>query len=277
MGYKLIACDLDETLLNDDHICPDVNVKWIQKARAEYGVKFVPATGRGYMQIQPELKSLGLYDLEKEYTLSFNGGALTENKNNRVLEFKGLSFEKTKEIFEFGLKQDVCIHVYTQDTLYVYRLSDSEAKRIEHQKLDVTYPKEENINFLKNIPISKILFQNTDVPYLMTLEPQMKHITDGACAVSYSSNRYMEFNALGVDKGQGLINLANKLGVDIKDTIAVGDNYNDMSMLKVAGLSVAAGNAVKDVKKACDYTTKANNNEGVVAELIRKFIFHEEI
>lgn len=277
MGYKLIACDLDETLLNDDHLSPKSNIEWIQKARKEYGVKFVPATGRGFMQIQPELKDLGLYDLEDEYTLSFNGGALTENKNNRVIEFKGLPFEKTKEIFEFGLKQDVCIHIYTQDTLYVYALSESEAKRIEHQKLEVTYPENDSMDFLKDTPISKILFQNTDVPYLMTLEPQMKDITDGCCSVSYSSNRYMEFNALGVDKGQGLIDLANKLGIAIEDTIAVGDNYNDMAMLKVAGLSVAANNAVDDVKKACDYTTKANNNEGVVAELIRKFIFNEEV
>lgn len=277
MGYKLIASDLDETLLNDDHTCPQANIEWIQKARKEYGVKFVPATGRGYMQIQPELKALGLYDLPEEYTLSFNGGALTENKDNRVIEFNGLSFEKTKEIFEFGLKQDVCIHVYTQDTLYVYRLSESERQRIEHQKLAAVYPEEDSIDFLKDTPISKILYQNVDVPYLMTLEPQMKDITDGCCAVSYSSNRYMEFNALGVDKGKGLIDLAHKLGIDMKDTIAVGDNYNDMAMLEVAGLSVAANNAVDDVKKACDYTTKANNNEGVVAELIRKFIFNEDI
>lgn len=106
----------------------------------------------------------------------------------------------------------------------------------------------------------------------MSLEEGLKPITDGHCAVSYSSNRYMEFNALGVDKGQGLIDLANKLGIAIEETIAVGDNYNDMAMLKVAGLSVAANNAVDDVKAACDYTTNANNNEGVVAELIEKFI-----
>ena len=69
----------------------------------------------------------------------------------------------------------------------------------------------------------------------------------------------------------------DKLGIKIEETIAVGDNYNDMAMLEKAGLSVAAGNAVEDVKKACDYTTHADNNEGVVAELIKKFIFHEDI
>lgn len=78
-----------------------------------------------------------------------------------------------------------------------------------------------------------------------------------------------------VDKGSGLIDLAKILGIDIKDTIAVGDNYNDMSMLKVAGLSVAAGNAIEDIKKVWDYTTEADNNEGVVAKLIERFIFKE--
>jgi hydroxymethylpyrimidine pyrophosphatase-like HAD family hydrolase len=111
----------------------------------------------------------------------------------------------------------------------------------------------------------------------MTLEPKMKKITEGCVAVSYSSNRYMEFNQLGVDKGQGLKDLAALLGIDIKDTIAVGDNYNDMAMLKVAGLSIAANNAVQDIKDICDVTTKADNNEGVVAELIERFIFNHEI
>lgn len=275
MGYKLIACDLDETLLNDEHLVGMKNVEAIKRARDEYGVKFVPATGRGFMQIQPELKELQLHDLEGEYVISFNGGALTENKDNRIIEFKGLAFAKMKEIFEAGLNFDVCIHVYTPDNLYVFNLSESESERIKNQKLEAVYPEVNSVDFLKDTPISKILYQNVDVPYLMSLEDGLKPITDGYCAVSYSSNRYMEFNALGVDKGQGLIDLANKLGIAIEDTIAVGDNYNDMAMLKVAGLSVAANNAVDDVKAACDYTTKANNNEGVVAELIEKFIFNE--
>ena len=275
MGYKLIACDLDETLLNDEHLVGAKNVAAIKRAREEYGVKFVPATGRGFMQIQPELKELQLYDLEGEYVISFNGGALTENKNNRIIEFKGLEFSKMKVIFEAGLNFDVCIHVYTPDNLYVFNLSESERQRIKNQKLEAVYPEVNSVDFLKDTPISKILYQNVDVPYLMSLEEGLKPITDGHCAVSYSSNRYMEFNALGVDKGQGLIDLANKLGIAIEETIAVGDNYNDMAMLKVAGLSVAANNAVDDVKAACDYTTNANNNEGVVAELIEKFIFNE--
>ncbi len=70
-----------------------------------------------------------------------------------------------------------------------------------------------------------------DVPYLMSLEPKMTDITKG-CSVSYSSNCYMEFNKEGVDKGVGLQHLADQLGIKIEETIAVGDNYNDMAMLK---------------------------------------------
>ena len=271
MGYKLIASDMDETLLNDQHEICQRNIDLIMKAK-EKGVKFVPATGRGFMSIQRDLKTLGLYDEIGEYVISFNGGALTENKENRLLAFEGLSFEKTKEIFEFGLNCDVCQHIYTKDKLYVFNLSDSEAERIKNQKVECTILEENNIDFLKDEPIAKILYQNTDVPYLMSLEPKMKSIWEGECAVSYSSNRYMEFNKIGIDKGKGLKQLAEKLSIDIADTIAVGDNYNDMPMLKVAGLSVAAQNAVQDVKDACDITTQADNNEGIIAEIIERFI-----
>jgi Cof subfamily protein (haloacid dehalogenase superfamily) len=273
MGYKLIACDMDETLLNDDHVICQRNIDFIKRAKEEYGVKFVPATGRGYSSIQRDLKILDLYDEPGEYVLSFNGGALTENKGNRLLQFKGLDFNKMKEIFEYGLNKDVCMHVYTKDKLYIYNLSESEKIRVERQKFECAIMEENTVDFLENELIAKILYQNIDVPYLMSLEPDMQEIVKGSCSVSYSSNRYMEFNSLGVDKGQGLVDLARILNIDIEDTIAVGDNYNDMAMLNMAGLSVAAGNAVEDVKKACDYTTSVDNNEGVVAELIEKFIF----
>ena len=275
MGYKLIACDLDETLLNDQHLVGKKNHDAILKARNDYGIKFVLATGRGFMQVQSILEELELNELEDEYVISFNGGTLSENKNNRVIEFNGLAFEKMKELFEVGLNLNVCIHVYTADSLYVFNVNEDEKQRLAKLGLDIIYPIDNKIDFLENIMISKVIYQNTDVSYLMSLEEILKPITDNCISISYSSNRYMEFNTIGVDKGKGLIDLARQLGIDIKDTIAIGDNYNDLSMLKVAGLSVAVSNAVGDVKKVCDYVTKANNNEGAIDEVMRRFIFNE--
>jgi HAD superfamily hydrolase (TIGR01484 family) len=77
--YKIIACDLDETLLGTDRKISEKNKEAILKAK-ELGVRFVPATGRGYRTVEGNLKELGLYDLENEYVISFNGGAITENR-----------------------------------------------------------------------------------------------------------------------------------------------------------------------------------------------------
>ena len=97
----------------------------------------------------------------------------------------------------------------------------------------------------------------------------------GDMDVSYSSNRYLEFNQKGVNKGSGLRKLAELLGVDMKDTIAIGDNYNDLTMIQAAGLGVGVGNTVEELKPLCDYVTAADYNHGAVAEVLRKFVLRD--
>ena len=273
MGYKLIVSDMDETLLNDNREISENNLKMIKLAKEKYGIKFVPATGRGYASIQNELARLGLHDLPGEYVISYNGAIITENIGNTLLRSNGLDYNIMKEIFDFGLTKNVCQHVYTKDTVYVFNVNQYEKEEIDGYNGGRVYMEENSVDFLKNEKIYKILFQNPDVPYLMSLEKPMKNLTEN-CTVSYSSNRYMEFNSIGIDKGNGLRSLAEILGIDVKDTIAVGDNYNDISMLKTAGLSIAVSNAVDDAKKAAHYVTEADNNKGAVAELIEKFIIN---
>lgn len=272
MVYQLIACDLDETLLNDEHVICQKNIESIRRAREDYGIKFVPATGRGYYSVNEELSALDLINQSEEYVISNNGGTLTENKNSRLLQFKELEFDIMKQIFEFGMLHDVCIHVYTSDKFYVFRITDDEQKRLNNQHLEFTSVSKNTVDFLQHESLTKIVFHHRDLSFLMSLQPIMQDLTSGHCTVSYSSNRYMEFNSIGVDKGKGLSDLAKLLNIDLKNTIAIGDNYNDIAMLKIAGLSVAAGNAIQEVKAICDYTTNADNNEGVVAEVIEKFI-----
>ena len=97
-------------------------------------------------------------------------------------------------------------------------------------------------------------------------------LSDG-CEVSFSSDRYIEFNKSGVSKGRGLEILAEKLGVDIADTIAIGDNFNDLSMIKKAGLGVGVANCAAGIKGDCDYITRATCDESAIAEVIDRFIF----
>ena len=140
-------------------------------------------------------------------------------------------------------------------------------------KPDSIICEETSLAFLKDTPIAKILFQNTDMTYLQQIAKQMKPITKDKVSVSYSSNRYLELNAIGVDKGLGLRELAAHLGIAIEDTMAIGDNLNDYAMLKDAGVAVAVANAVAEIQAISDYVTKANCNEDAVAEAIQKFIF----
>ena len=249
--YKLIACDLDETLLNtkkifvlyddfgkitlkdatDKEICAR-NIAAIKRAEREYGVRFVPATGRGYTCIDNVLHTLGVYDAEQEYTISNNGGVVTENKNYRKLSFHELPYEIAERLFAFGIEQDVCIQVFTAEDVYAFHLNEDERSWLFSFKPDSIVCEETSLAFLKGTPITKILFQNTDIPYLHTLADQLHALTDQRVAVSFSSNRYLELNPNGVDKGLGLRDLCEHLQIDLSETIAIGDNFNDVGMLR---------------------------------------------
>lgn len=270
--YQLIACDLDETLLQADRSISQKNIDAIQAAQ-KLGVKFVPATGRNYISVQPTLEQLGLKNLAGEYVISFNGGAITENKGNRVLQTQGLTFEMGNELFKRGLQYDVCIHVYTRDKVYVYRLDESEksyqAGRMELDEFDA-----ESLDFIKDQEIIKVLYMNTDRQYLQKIESDLSDVT-GDLDVSYSSNRYIEFNKKGVNKGGGLQTLANLLGIDMKNVIAIGDNFNDLSMIQAAGLGIGVQNTVEAMKAECDVITQATCDQSAIAEVIERFIFSE--
>lgn len=271
--YRVLACDMDETLLNDAHRIPQNNLDAIHKARMEYGMKFVPNTGRGYPMVQRELKALGLYDAENEYVVSYNGGAITENKGNRHLFFNAVPYQKVCEIADFAKDLDLCIQFYTVDMIYIYRLNENERQRKVGQGVAFTEIDSLDLSFLKEIPVAKVLLQKVDMPYLLSLKPLIAPITNGVCSITFSSGRFMEIGAAGNDKGKGMERLSKLLQIPLSEMIAAGDHLNDIPMLQKAGLSVCPSNAIDEVKAVCDYIAKADNNEGAIAEVLEKFVF----
>lgn len=267
--YKIIACDLDETLLSTDRTVSRRNIEAIEQARA-LGVKFVPATGRGYSSLNGTLAELGLLERENEYAISFNGGAITENKGNRLLHFQGLPFSLAEELYRTGRQYDVCIHIYTRDMVYVYRLWQEEIDYLSG-RMEIKEIFDTNLSFLAGQDIVKMLYEKMDYPYLRQIEQDLEGFTQDI-DISYSSNRYIEFNRKGVSKGAGLLTLAKLLGVEPEETIAIGDNFNDLSMIQAAGLGVGVRNTVEEMKPACDFITEATNDESAVAEVIEKFV-----
>lgn len=272
--YKMVVTDLDETLISTDRTITQKNIDAIRKA-VSMGIKFVPATGRGYNSVHETLKTLGLYDQEDQYTISYNGGAITENKGEKLLYSQGVSFEEAEALYKYALKyEDICIHVYTPDQVWVYRFFPEEYEYLAARQ-PCTEIFEDNIDFLKGKQIMKVIYMNTDYEYLRRIEKEIAHLT-GNMDISYSSNRYMEINRKGVNKGAGLQRLCDITGIDISETIAVGDNFNDLPMIRAAGLGVGVANTVEAMKKECDVITEADCDHDAIAEVIEKYIFAEQ-
>lgn len=271
--YRLMFSDLDETLLVNHHV-PKMNQEAILKAR-EQGLKFVPCTGRAFNMIPDILKEIGTYDKAGEYSLCFNGGLIVENKDNKVLHFKGLDFKQAKEIFENARNLYVCVLVFTLDCCYIFHADEDEIQRKIAQKAKFKVIEDYDIDFLKDEKIAKILYEKRDMDYLKQLAKKLPESIQETCSIAFSSGRYLEMNTKGVDKGYGMRWLVNYLGYDMDETIGIGDNYNDVEMIKTAKLGCAVACASDDIKELAQYVTQKDYDEGAVKEVIEKFVLGE--
>lgn len=266
--YRIIASDLDETLIRKDRTVSPEDIAAIHEFEKAGGL-FVCCTGRPFWTAENTLRELGQYDMPGRYVISFNGGAITENRGNKLLHFEGITFEQASELYRRGQKYDVCMHVYTKDVVYVRSINQGEIDYLNNRQA-YTLTEEKDLEFLRGTEIVKCLYENTDYAYLKSIAAELEDVT-ADMDVSYSSNRYLEFNKKGVNKGAGLHRLADMLGVDIRDTIAVGDNFNDLPMIREAGLGIGVANTVPDMKPLCDVITEATCEENAIAEVIRRY------
>ena len=270
--YKLIACDLDQTLLCDDRSISKNNIDAINKA-IDNGIKFVIATGRGFTSVQNVLNDLGILNRDDEYVISLNGAIITENKDNKILSFTEVDFETVQKLFDYGISNALCTHIYTEKNIYVYNINDSEREYLRGRIDDYQVVENYDISFLKGTPIAKVILHFFDETMMKNIVSDIKPLTDDKLAVSFSSNRYVELNQHDVDKGTGLQKLAKLLSIDMADTIAIGDNFNDLEMIVSAGVGACVNNSRSAVKAAADYVCLADNNHDAIKEVIDKFIF----
>ena len=271
--YRLIASDLDETLLDDSHHVPERVRRAIAAAR-EQGARFVPATGRPFGSVDATLAGLGLLGEKDEYVLSFNGGVITENSSGVPLTTCSLPRETAERLYAFGVEHQICMHVNTLDPVYLYHYVPEERAYIEG-RMNIVETFDPTLDALYDAGqiVVKIIYMSFDLDYLRSIERELAAagVTAGL-DVYYSGNRYLEFNAPGVNKGAGLLELARRLGIPREETMAIGDNSNDVAMLEAAGLGVAVANATPEAKAAAGYVCAADNNTGGVAEAIEKFV-----
>ena len=273
LKYKLICSDLDKTLLVDNKI-PDFNLEAIQRAR-DLGVKFVISTGRDIEIILHLLKQLNTENSENEYTICCSGAKIYENKNKKIIYINYLDNEMVKEAFEFGKKfSEIYIIFDTSDGVYIY---NDEILKKERDDYGYNYKNMEKMEDIKGLKIIRVVYTCKNKDYLNKILKEIKEVKIFDNKVDYylTQNQFLEFNNLSVSKGEALKWLCSYLNIDIKETIAIGDSYNDESMLKEAGLGACVKSANDDIKKISKYVCEKDFFEGSVEEVIEKFVIND--
>lgn len=270
--YKMMVCDLDETLLNDDGTINPINVEAIKLAIAQ-GFKFVPNTGRSFLSVQPLLAKLGLIGCQAQYVISYNGAAIIENAGNQIIQTSGIEFDLAQIILATGLiNETIDAHIYTVDQLYIYNISPADKAYMAERGVEYHELAKADISFLANQPIMKVIFETTDDNARQVIKKSVCDNVGEQVEVTFSSQRYVEFNKRGVNKGVAMQRLATQLNFNISEVIAIGDNSNDITMLQQAGIGFAVANAIDDVKEVANIITQRTNNEGAVAEVLTKYV-----
>lgn len=267
--YKLVALDMDGTLLNEDKTISKENLEAIKNAQKN-GVKVVLATGRPIKGIEKYLKELNLIT-ENDYAVTFNGAVIQNTKTGKVIAENLLNLDDAKYIYNLTAKLGVGIFISTPNSCIT-------PKADKYSELETT---------MNNLPLeildfNKINEDTTVVKVIVTGDEEIlseaaeklpKEIYDKYTVVR-SAPFFLEFINKKVNKGFGVELLAKSLGINSKEVICMGDAGNDIHMIKYAGLGVAMGNAFPEVKKIANYVTKTNIENGV-AHVINKFILED--
>ena len=183
-----------------------------------------------------------------------------------------MSWDDCNAIWQYGCELGtVDVHLYTLNTIWTTPLNAADQEVFDALHIPSVATTQRSIEFLKGSHLVKILYMNLSLDYLHTISKTMPPIAP-ALDTTFSSDRYLEFNAKGVSKASGLTRLAAYLGIDMHDVIAIGDSDNDAEMIRAAGLGVCMANGGDAYKRMANYVTHATNDEGGVAEVIEKFV-----
>ena len=283
---KLIASDMDGTLLNHNHKIPKENVKLINFAKNQ-GIEFVVATGRAYYEALPALNEENI----NCDVISFNGG-IVYDKNGNIISITPMLPKDLYYTIEILKSFDISYQLYTKNTIYTTSIetdinayidlirSNGYEPDVEHlraeaqQKLDVGYITEvENIelylNEKENPPIKIIAISND----ISKLENAAKLLSENtSISVTSSGANNIEIMHKNATKGEALKEIAKIYGINLENAVAIGDNLNDQAMIDIVGYSVAMKNGNTILKEQAKYVTEKTNSEGGVADTIFKLI-----
>lgn len=272
MDIKLIAVDMDGTLLNSHKKLTETTLKTLQKV-VDRGIWIVPSTGRMVQGLPEYIKILpGL-----RYIIAINGGSVWDLKENTSIFDANIPYEQAMEVIEFVQKYDAVNECYCNNEALMskasygridYHIPDSLAVVVKGNRKTV----EDYVGFMreKRADVQKIqLFFHDSHKRLAAIRELEKTFPKLSLTCSQTYN--IELNAATANKGNALEILCRHLHIDIQNTMAFGDGGNDKPMLLAAGYAVAMANGTDEIKAVADYVTESNDEDGV-ARAIEKLI-----
>ncbi len=267
MSYECIVLDLDGTLTNSEKQISKRNKEALFRIQ-EKGKKVVLASGRptpGIVKLAEEL------ELQKYggYMMAYNGAKITNCKTEEVVFNATLPEDAIPGLYQIAKQVDVGIVTYKKDGIVSGNGKD---EYLELESRINSLPILEVEDFVQEItwPINKCLMSGEPDKILHALE-LAKGKFKSKLNIFRSEPFFLECVPNGVDKASGLAYLLKDLHLEKEQLICCGDGFNDLSMIQFAGLGVAMANAQEDVRKAADYITLSNDEDGVAA-VIEKFM-----
>lgn len=267
MRYKLLVLDLDGTLTNGKKVITPRTKETLLRVQ-EQGTRIVLASGRPTYGIAPLAEQLELQKYEG-YILAYNGGEIIDWKTKALMYKNLLDPEVLPYLYECARKNNFAIVTYEGE--YVLTEKPEDEYVLKEALLNVMKIKKVD-NFLNAVkhPIAKCLIVGEPVR-LAGLEKEMHAHLKDRMGVFRSEPYFLELVPQGIDKARSLSVLLEKIGASREEMIAIGDGFNDLSMIKYAGLGIAMANAQDVVKENADFITLSNEEDGV-AYAAEKFI-----
>lgn len=293
---KLIASDMDGTLLNSDHKIPKENIELIKFAQKN-GIQFVVATGRAYYEALPALNDENI----KCDVISFNGGIIYD-KNGNIINITPMKLKDLYYTIEILKSLEISYQLYTKNTIYTNSIETDITAYIDLIRANGEEPNEQHLRqearnrlalghitevdnielYLnqENNPAIKVIGISNDLE-------KLKHATEllsgnDNISVTSSGANNIEIMDKKATKGEALKIVADIHDINLKNAIAIGDNLNDQAMLDIVEYSIAMKNGNKDLQKTSKIITEKTNSKGGVADSVMKLLkekneFYEDI
>jgi len=281
---KLIAVDLDGTLLNEENRISDKNLEAIKDAQKN-GVEVVVATGRAHFDVKKIFKDTGIIT----WIISANGATI-HKPNGELFHSVPINKEVAIDALRWLETEGFYYEVFSNHSIYTPQIGREllaiEMDRLKSANPDVSIEelqsaaeKQYSQTGFSFIQSYKDIEDEIDIYNILAFSFHEEKLKKGwrkfepvkELTIVKSANHNFELEQKDASKGNALEILANQLNIQLADTAAVGDSFNDLSMLKIAGRSAAMGNANQEIKNACKEITLTNDEDGV-AHFINKLI-----